>query len=75
MPNDSPIAPDGTGLDRIDPHSDAALVEWAKKLDVSERQLEEAIAAVGDLATDVELYLKGTRSTTNTQQVDEAGKA
>ena len=30
---------------------------------------------VGDRATDVEMHLKGTRSTTNTDRVEEAGGA
>jgi hypothetical protein len=29
------------------------------------------VQAVGDRADDVELYLKGSRSTTNTERVDE----
>jgi hypothetical protein len=44
-----------------------------KKLDTTEDQLREAIAAVGDKATDVEMHLKGTRSTTNSDRVRELG--
>lgn len=61
--------------DRIDLNSDASLAEWAKKLDVTEAQLKEAVAAVGERATDVEMHLKGSRSTTNTERVEEAGGA
>jgi len=61
--------------DRIDTQSAASLVEWAGKLDVSEAQLKEAVAKVGDRATDVELHLKGSRSTTNTERVEETGDA
>jgi len=68
---DSSIAPAGTDPDRIDLQSEAGLNEWTRKLDVSEAQLREAIAAVGDRATDVEMHLKGTRSTTNQERVAE----
>lgn len=71
--NDTPIAPNATGPDTIDVQSDAALQEWAKKLDVTSQQLKDTVAEVGDRATDVEMHLKGTRSTTNTERVEEAG--
>ena len=71
--NDTPIAPNATGPDTIDVQSDAALEEWAKKLDTTTQQLKDAVAEVGDRATDVEMHLKGTRSTTNTDRVEEAG--
>jgi len=73
--NETPIAPQGTEPDRIDLVSDASLAEWSKKLDVTEDQLKEAVAKVGDRATDVEMHLKGTRSTTNEERVKEAGGA
>jgi len=62
---------DGTVPDRIDPASDASVAEWAKKLDSTEMQIKDAVAAVGPLATDVEMHLKGSRSTTNTERVEE----
>lgn len=61
--------------DRIDTQSAASLAEWAQKLDVTDTQLKEAVSKVGDRATDVELHLKGSRSTTNTERVDETGDA
>jgi hypothetical protein len=61
--------------DRIDTSNDAALNEWAKKLDATPAQLREAVRAVGDRATDVEMHLKGSRSTTNDDRVDEAGRS
>ena len=67
------IAPGGTDPDRIDLHSDASVAEWAKKLNVTEMQLKEAVAAAGDRATDIEMHLKGSRSTTNAERVDETG--
>lgn len=73
--NNSSIAPQGNEPDRIDLASDASMAEWAKKLDVSDEQLKEAVSKVGDRATDVEMHLKGTRSTTNEERVKEAGGA
>lgn len=66
-------APQGTEADRIDLMSDASLAEWAGKLNVSEAQLKEAVSSVGDRATDVEMHLKGSRSTTNKERVQDAG--
>ena len=71
--NTSAIAPQGTEPDRIDLVSDASLKEWAKKLAVTEDQLKDAVTKVGDRATDVEMHLKGSRSTTNEERVKEAG--
>jgi hypothetical protein len=62
-----------TAPDRIDLMSDASLAEWAKKLDVTESQLKDAVSQVGDRATDVEMHLKGTRSTTNDDRIEAAG--
>jgi len=59
------LAPSNTAMDRIDMVSDASIAEWTKKLDVTEEQLKEAVSAVGDRATDVEMHLKGSRATTN----------
>ncbi len=59
--------------DRIDTADDQALHEWAKKLDVTAMQLRDAVAQVGDKASDVEMHLKGVRSTTNDDRIEEAG--
>lgn len=69
-------SPDNTNppaTERIDIHSDDALADWSKRLDTTAEQLKTAVAEVGDAATDVELYLKGTRSSTNDTRVDNAG--
>lgn len=58
---------------RIDIQDPAQVAEWARKLDATEEQLQEAVGAVGDLAPDVEMHLKGTRSTTNSERVAAAG--
>jgi hypothetical protein len=71
--NDQRNAPNGSEPDRIDLVSDASLTEWAKKLAVTEDQLKEAVSKVGDRATDVEMHLKGSRSTTNKERVKEVG--
>ena len=64
---------DGIVPDRIDTGSSASVSEWAKKLQVTEMQVKDAVKEVGDLATDVEMHLKGSRSTTNSERVDEVG--
>lgn len=74
MPDNTPFSA-GIQPDRINPHSSAEVTRWAKKLDASERQIIDAIANVGDLATEVEMHLKGTRSTTNSERVDEVKNA
>lgn len=60
--------------DRIDLGDPASVAEWTRKLDVSVEQLKEAVGAVGDLGADVELHLKGARSTTNAERVDDASE-
>lgn len=67
------LAPHATGADRIDTVSDEALRIWAKRLAVSEDQIKAAVAEVGDRASDVELHLKGSRSTTTDDRVEAAG--
>ncbi len=44
-------------------------------VNVSQEQLREAVAAVGDKAADVEMHLKGARSTTNADRVRELGSS
>ncbi len=64
---------DGEQPDRIDVNDEQALAQWAKKLDATAMQLRDAVKQVGDRATDVEMHLKGTRSTTNDDRVEESG--
>lgn len=59
--------------ERIDLHDTAELDMWAKRLDVTTAQLEEAVAAVGSLAADVEMHLKGSHSTTNADRMNQDG--
>lgn len=65
----------GVEPDRIDVNDPAACGRWARKLDASEEQLRQAVAEVGDKAADVEMHLKGARSTTNSDRVRELGGA
>jgi hypothetical protein len=54
-----------TGQDRVDLSSPESVARWVRELDVTRDQLEAAVAAVGDGAADVEMHLKGSRSSTN----------
>ncbi|HYF20319.1 MAG TPA: DUF3606 domain-containing protein [Ramlibacter sp.] len=65
----------GVEPDRIDVDDPQACAQWARKLDATEDQLREAVRAVGDKAADVEMHLKGARSTTNSDRVRELGGA
>ena len=58
--------------DRIDPDDPASCRRWAKELDATEEQLREAVQAVGAKAADVEMHLKGARSSTNADRMQEA---
>jgi len=65
----------GVQPDRIDVDDPQARADWARRLDCSEDQLREAVQAVGDQAADVEMHLKGARSTSNSDRVREVGGA
>ena len=45
----------------------------ADELDATPEQIREAIAAVGPRQADIEMHLKGTRSTSNSDRVHDAG--
>jgi hypothetical protein len=66
-----PQAPDAPA-EHIELEDPFAAQVWAKKLNVSSEQLREAIEAVGDRAADVEMHLKGSRSTSNSDRVKQA---
>jgi hypothetical protein len=63
----------GEQPDRIDVNDEQALAQWAKKLDATPEQLREAVQAVGDRVADIEMHLKGARSTSNSDRVHELG--
>ncbi len=57
---------------RIDLDDEQSLQTWGRKFDATPEQIREAVDAVGDQAPDVEMHLKGSRSTTNSDKVDQA---
>lgn len=61
----------GSDRKRIDINQDHELRSWAEKFGVSREQIQQAVRAVGDRADDVEMHLKDSRSTTNSER---AGK-
>lgn len=61
----------GVQPDQIDVQDAASLAEWAKRLNVTKNQISDAVARVGARAADVEMDLKGSRSTTNSDRVEE----
>jgi hypothetical protein len=58
-----------TAVPRIDTSNPRDLANWAQKFDVSPEQVLEAVNAVGDHPENVELHLKGSRSTSNSDRV------
>ena len=46
---------------------------WAEEFDATLEQIEEAIAAVGPGKADIELHLKGSRASSNSDRVHDAG--
>lgn len=58
---------------RIDPQDPGSLDHWSREFAVSELQVVDAVRKVGDKAAEVEMYLKGSRSSTNADALDEAG--
>lgn len=63
----------GVEPDRIDLQDPTALQRWAQRLDATPEQLREAVQAVGDKVADVEMHLKGARSSSNSDRVKELG--
>jgi hypothetical protein len=63
--------PSSPEVKRIDVRDEAALREWSRKFDATPEQLREAVDAVGDHVDDVEMHLKGSRSTTNSERVQQ----
>jgi hypothetical protein len=57
----------------IDVNDAGSVAHWAKKLDSTEQQIRDAVGRVGPKAADVEMDLKGVRSTTNDDRIEESG--
>jgi len=53
--------------------SEQEIERLAKEFDASPDQIPEAIAAVGARPADIEMHLKGSRSTSNSDRVHDAG--
>ncbi|KQR50420.1 DUF3606 domain-containing protein [Acidovorax sp. Leaf160] len=70
--NDS-TASNAATPDSISLQDGASVAKWVRKLDVTEQQIHDAVGAVGNKASDVEMHLKGTRSTTNDDRIEQAG--
>jgi hypothetical protein len=62
-----PESPNARGVD------DDEIDRLAAELDATPDQIHEAIAAVGPRQADIEMHLKGSRSTTNGDRVRDAG--
>jgi len=71
MPDD-PKKRGGQDRHRINVGQEHELRAWAEKFDVSPQQIKEAVQAVGDRADDVELHLKGSRTTETSERVRES---
>ncbi len=50
---------DATRDERIDVHQEGVLLGWSHSLGVAPEKIKEAVAAVGDRADAVRLYLEG----------------
>lgn len=68
MPNSPGVEPD-----HIDLQDEQGLGIWAERLNATPQQVRDAVRAVGGKAADVELYLKGSRSSSNEDRVKELG--
>jgi methyl-accepting chemotaxis protein len=55
----------GDAGERINVNEEYELRDWAKQFNVSPDQIREAVKTVGDRASDVEMHLKGSRSSSN----------
>jgi hypothetical protein len=69
---DDPKKRGGQDHHRIDIAREDEVREWAKKFDSSPQQIREAVQAVGDRADDVELHLKGSRSSETSERMSES---
>jgi hypothetical protein len=53
--------------------SEDEIQRLAEEFDASPAQIREAITAVGPRPADIEMHLKGSRSTSNSDRVHDAG--
>jgi hypothetical protein len=64
---DSTTSRGGQDRTRINIRQEYELRDWARKFNATPDQIKDAVGRVGDLATDVEMDLNGSRSTTNAE--------
>jgi hypothetical protein len=69
---DSTTSRGGQDRTRINIRQEYELRDWARKFNATPDQIKDAVGRVGDLATDVEMDLNGSRSTTNAEAEAEA---
>ena len=65
---DNPSIRSGSDRERINVNQEHELRHWAKKFDTTPEQIKEAVQAVGDRVDKVEMHLKGSRSTSNSDR-------
>lgn len=61
-------------LPNLNAKASSEVSDLARKLDATAEQVKEANRAVGPNASDIELHLKGSRSTTNAERTDATTK-
>jgi len=59
---------------QVDVDQEQELEHWANKLDATPQQVKDAVKAVGSRPEDVEMHLKGVRSTTNSDRMADQKK-
>lgn len=64
----------GQDRTRIGVNESYELRDWAKKFNCTAEQVRDAVKAVGDKASDVEMHLKGSHATSNGNAQAHPGK-
>jgi hypothetical protein len=64
----------GQDRERINVNEDHELRDWARKFDATPQQIKEAVQAVGDRAEKVEMHLKGSHSTSNSERMSNSSQ-
>ena len=61
--------------DLVNIEDPGSVARWVRELDTTESQLRDAVAQVGTKGADVEMHLKGARSSTNEDRMKQAPAA
>jgi hypothetical protein len=64
----------GQDRERINVNEEYELRDWARKFDTTPQQIKEAVQAVGDRAEKVEMHLKGSHSTSNSERMSHSAQ-